>query len=595
MIFKATRKERILGIISFSVMIIIAASAVIIGVVRKNNVSTLTEATTSSIAETSETEVGDTTSNGTVSKELSYPQQEYYDWIMQQIAIQNEADQMMLEELSSGTYSLDTPLVVLDPYNCSPLTAILLFTTDEPVNISIHIPGREKLTSVDFVFDGYLTEHMIPVYGLYADTVNQVVLTAENSEGEKKQVVIPVETQPLPEQFDMINTLVDLRQPDKIQPGFTFSYNVNEFGGKTAFDANGEYRWFLRGKFNQIGNYNINGRIMLPVCETTEGDGFIVEVNPLGKIFKVYYIPYGIHHDIELYRQDTVLVTGYSGEESEDFLYELNLKTGEIDNSMDLKNVLQRTRTAPSSRDELLNSSDWAHINAIVAQDDEGCIIISSRTQSAIIKMTWPEGEIKWISSRPEGYLPMFDPYVLQPVGLDFEYHYAQHAPYILPDYDNNPDTLDILVFDNGWGRPHENRESDYSRMVQYRIDEKAMTIEQIRQYGKEQGEALFSDSRGDADLLSNGNWLGAYYLQLRRADDEVDEGVAVSAAVYVEIDDQNNLVWMAQKTTNKNNFSYYEYRSERMEIYSPDANHMDIGKSAINLIPEEIQKKYGG
>jgi hypothetical protein len=220
-------------------------------------------------------------------------------------------------------------------------------------------------------------------------------------------------------------------------------------------------------------------------------------------------------------------------------------------------------------------------------------IILSSRNQSALIKMSWPEGDIEWISSQPDGYLPMYDPYILRPVGSNFEHHYSQHAPYILPDYDNNSDTVDILIFDNGWGRPDTDGYGSYSRMVHYRINEKNMTIEQIRQYGKEYGDSLYTQMRGDADLLPNGNWLGTFIHRLKRVDSVDENGVDEEAAIYLEIDDQNNLVWAVQRTTNRIQFTYNEYRSERMDIYNPDANDLGIGTDATNLIPEDITAKY--
>jgi arylsulfate sulfotransferase len=95
------------------------------------------------------------------------------DLIRQQERIEAE----LLAELNSGHYCFDFPLVVVDPYNASPLTAMILFTTDEPMSISIHIEGKTALADVNFNFDGPNTLHIIPVLGLYADTINTVIIT----------------------------------------------------------------------------------------------------------------------------------------------------------------------------------------------------------------------------------------------------------------------------------------------------------------------------------------------------------------------------------------------------------------------------------
>ena len=163
-----------------------------------------------------------------------------------------------------------------------------------------------------------------------------------------------------------------------------------------------------------------------------------------------------------------------------------------------------------------MSAADWFHLNAIVW--DGGDVILSGRHSSAVVRMAWPSGEIKWILASPYGWLPMYQKYLLTPEAgqSDFEWPYWQHAPYLLPDQDNNPDTEDILLFDNGcarFGEPEVQQKlltgdlaliQHYSRLVQYRIDEKAGTIRQVWQYGKERREELYTQRCGDADLLPN-------------------------------------------------------------------------------------------
>ncbi len=48
--------------------------------------------------------------------------------------------------------------------------------------------------------------------------------------------------------------------------------------------------------------------------------------------------------------------------------------------------------------------------------------------------------------------------YLLTPIGDGFEWQWCQHDANILPDADNNPDTLGILLFDNGKARASPRR-----------------------------------------------------------------------------------------------------------------------------------------
>jgi len=76
-----------------------------------------------------------------------------------------------------------------------------------------------------------------------------------------------------------------------------------------------------------------------------------------------------------------------------------------------------------------------------------------------------------------------------------------------------------ILLFDNGNFRasPYDGRtpvenEANYSRAVEYAIDENLMTIRQVWQYGKQASPQLFAGFIGDADeLAQSGNVLITY------------------------------------------------------------------------------------
>ena len=75
----------------------------------------------------------------------------------------------------------------------------------------------------------------------------------------------------------------------------------------------------------------------------------------------------------------------------------------------------------------------------------------------------------------------------------DFEWNWFQHAPEKLSNGG-------LLLFDNGDTRNFRQDEF-YSRAVQYNIDETAMTIQQVWQYGKEQGLETYSGFVSDVDF----------------------------------------------------------------------------------------------
>ena len=227
-------------------------------------------------------------------------------------------------------------------------------------------------------------------------------------------------------------------------------------------------------------------------------------------------------------------------------------------------------------------------------------MILSGRHSSAVVKMTWPSGEIKWVLASPFGWPTVFQKYLLTPAEgqADFEWSYWQHAPVLLPDQDSNPDTIDLLLFDNGtvrFGNADVQEALNthnlsaiqyYSRMVQYRINEKDHTIEQIWQYGKERGNALYAMRCGNAELLSNGNRLGFFYIESN------DFEHPSTHAVIDEVNADGKLIWEAVVTAE--NGVLEGYRAERLPIYHACDQDLRLGQPTQVLIPDTVLKANG-
>lgn len=504
----------------------------------------------------------------------------HMEFVMNQLSQQSDIEQSIRAELSSGQYSLEQPLVVVNPYEISPLSAVVVFTTKDPACVSVHVPGKDALSDVDFSFDAYSTEHVVPVYGLYADTTNAVTLVTKSKDGVEQSAVIDITTGAMPDKISEIVLLTDLAKPEQYQPGLNFMYET-----KAAFDVNGDYRWYLDGEYKAPTNYDyLNGHFLVMLGSSyKENPVVFLEIDPLGKIFKVLYAPYACHHDMELSDSTTLLITGSEGETVEDLIYELDTDKGMIVNKLDLKTIFPRMREGLWETE----NADWLHLNDIVRISGEDDILISSRHQSFVARISWPEGKIKWILSSHDHWPEMFEKYLLTPIGDDFEWQYNQHAPYILPDQDQNPDTIDFLVYDNGnqrFGSEDNDPSGLYTRIVHYQIDEKNMTVRQVWQYGKEIGESLYASSRGNACPVENGNLVASYCIQADKT----------FWAEYREITTDAQLVWQAIAYTKAETGKLYEYRVSRMPLYLPSAVTLSWDEQAINLIPTEVLTRYG-
>lgn len=520
--------------------------------------------------------------------------------LLAEFSAQDATDALILQELHSGAYSAEEPLILDNPYGCSPLTALAVFTTETPASVHVHVTGKTSDADVDHDLTSLETDHLVPIYGLYPDYLNTVTLTVTDASGEKTTTTVEIQTEPIaPETIENIIIQTDIEKAAAMSDGMNFLYSQ-----KLAFDSHGDIRWTNNTWFTPpctLYDYE-NGTYITSYGAYLEGDVLFTERNFLGKFLRVWYSPYGAHHDIEEGENGNLLITGGKGVVMEDFVYELDTQTGEVIHTLDLKTVLPRssersnaTQTAQSTMGFRVDASpsDWFHLNAIVW--DDGSVILSGRHMSAVVKMDWPSGKIEWILASPYGWPNMFQKYLLTPVEgqSDFEWPYWQHAPYLMPDQDNNPDTEDILVFDNGTVRFGEadvqealrsgnlSAIQNYSRLVQYRINASKGTIEQIWQYGKERGEELYSNRCGNVNLLVNGNRLGYFYVESKDLQNRSTH------AVMSEVDSDGTLVWEALLTSETGILE--SYRGIRLPLYRDSDQDLHLGESARILIPDAV------
>ena len=159
---------------------------------------------------------------------------------------------------------------------------------------------------------------------------------------------------------------------------------------------------------------------------------------------------------------------------------------------------------------------NWAHVNSVEYDPNDDSIIISSRHQSAIIKIG-RDKQVKWILGAHKGWKDSFKKYLLKPVDAQgkaiecedemskcpgyanpnggFDWSWTQHTAYYVAQK-SKPGKIVVSAFDNGDGRGMEQpafASEKYSRAVEYRIDEKKMTVEQIWEFGKERGHDWYS------------------------------------------------------------------------------------------------------
>ncbi|MCR6575315.1 aryl-sulfate sulfotransferase [Campylobacter insulaenigrae] len=159
---------------------------------------------------------------------------------------------------------------------------------------------------------------------------------------------------------------------------------------------------------------------------------------------------------------------------------------------------------------------NWAHVNSVDYDFSDDSIIISSRHQSAVVKIG-RDKKIKWILGTHKGWNDKYKNTLLQPMDKNgkkiickdeyskcegyenqeggFDFPWTQHTAFKIDEKSNKKYTY-LSVFDNGDARGLSQpvfANLKYSRAVIYKIDHKNQTVEQIWEYGKQRANEWFS------------------------------------------------------------------------------------------------------
>jgi arylsulfate sulfotransferase len=299
------------------------------------------------------------------------------------------------------------------------------------------------------------------------------------------------------------------------------------------------------------------------------------EINLLGKIERAYWAPQGIHHDaIQLPSGNYLVATQNDDYHIEDAMLEIDRQTGGFVNEINLRDVFQTDFYFNKDTNEKIQ--DWAHLNTIWYDSGDRSILISCRERSIVCKLSYPEAEIKWILAPEQDFAEPYHDKLLKPVAPGFKYPEAQHAPMKLSDLDNNPYTIDIVLFDNNnkalrHGATVDPSDAVFSQGVHYRIDEKNMTVEEIWAYGKEESKDLFSPGRGDANYYEDAQNYLISFTGLHK------EGIDSSV---LEVTRDKEIVFHVDVGEAE------LYRSERMSLYPENWLLQFPGESLINMAP---------
>ena len=403
-----------------------------------------------------------------------------YEYVMSNTPINTESDilytqnQIETQMLSNTNYTIDNPNVILNPYGNSPLSALIVFQTKDLTTTTVTIKGKDGTKDLTHTFTPAKI-HILPIYGLYAEYDNKVVIEAS---GIKKEIIIT--TANLPEDFSKVT---DLTNKDFETDEFYFT-TPEEIGYTAAYDMNGEVRWYLVGDYKwDIQRLN-NGHILLSSDKILSKNYSIglIEMDLLGKVYYEYAIPGGYHHDVyELNNGNLLLASNkYGRDTSEDIAVEIDRATGNIVKEIDLYDIL------PGKK-----KGNWFGMNSINYDVNTNSITISGYNGNMIVNLDYPTLDINWIIA-DDNIESEYKQYLLKANG---------HI-----DYPNKPESVNLI---SGNKMMFVSEIDGKKHLLTYQIDYSNRTVKELNDLVLPSNEETYLEITGDGDyVITQGHTL---------------------------------------------------------------------------------------
>ena len=460
-------------------------------------------------------------------------------------------------------YTVENPNIILDPYQNSPLTALVLFETKNEVAPKVTIEGKDELSTFTHQFKK-TKHHYLPIYGLYADKENKIKIEY-TEKGKKVSKEIKIKTGALPDNMALPTSVT--ADKENLTNDLYF-YTPSSDGYTAAYDVNGDVRWYLSNNALWKVDKLKNGNLLLSTERLINNPYYMTglyEMNMLGKIITEYSLKGGYHHDYYEMENGNLLIASddfYNDDGTvEDYIVELDRKTGKIVNTFDLKDILNMQ----DGKSENWTAYDWFHNNSVWYDKKTNSITLSGRHQDAVINIDYKTKKLNWIIGDSTNWSKEYQKYFFKKVGdTDFEWQWSQHAAMITPEgY--------VFIFDNGNNKSkikenYVSAENSYSRGVMYKIDTKKMTIEQVFEYGKERGSEFYSPYISDVDYLGKNHYIihsgGIVYVNGKNSNQPAGfskDTTLVSDTVELL---NNKVIFEIKFPTNN-------YRVEKMSLYN--------------------------
>jgi hypothetical protein len=335
-------------------------------------------------------------------------------------------------------------------------------------------------------FDGTNPPATLPVFGLYANYSNTVVLTYRFMNGSSQQETVVVATGTFADPCGFNNRIVIQPRTNTTDLSYDFMLLKNFCGqfSPTILDTDGEIRWVGTAGVTDAASIFFQNAIYLGKFTTLYRIEFDGAVSILAN-----YPNTSFHHNIDPGKRGIILQQNTSAQ-VESFFLEVDA-AGHVLQSWDLAAIVSSAMIAGGDDPTQFvfpSPGDWFHSNSATYRKSDDSLVISSR-ENFVISLDYATAEIKWIlgdSTKRWHQFASLTAFALD-LGLNSLPPIGQHALSFTDD-----DKL--LLFDNGRASLDQNppgEDRTYSAPRKYDLDLATSVATEIWNYPN--GQALYS------------------------------------------------------------------------------------------------------
>ena len=440
---------------------------------------------------------------------------------------------------------------VFTPATNAPLAGTLQLTTDEPCRVSVSVNDGQGSWGRNF--EGYGTSHSEMLLGFKASSTNNITVVLYDLAGTPTTLSQPLVFVSPPVPADLPKSVVFKSDPLRMEPGYTLfrCQNLNTGHGYLQIvDSAGQTVWYSGVPTTSDVRQLASGDLFIP--EVTN----FVEINMLGDTVQSWPVPTGLNinlHDGVPTDHGTILYLSDASETLTNFptsstvsnaptqttsvLYnkvvEISATNAALLNVWSPIDILDPYRLTYLTFDiHTAQGWDIEHANAVLEDPTDHNLVVSMREQNLVFKFSRQTGQLMWLLGPPQGWKPAWQPYVLTPTGGPLSWNYGQHSPLFTP-------WGTLIVYDDGNYRamPYDPPLADtnnYTRAVEYRIDEQNMTVSQVWDCGRTNEDVrIYTDRVGIAEPEPRtGNVLIDFGF-IRDVDGQLPSKIAPNAIAF--------------------------------------------------------------